>query len=184
MVAGLAVRHVAEVPPGDTNFRGLSQTLLRLESLVEVVRGCYREGISGSAPIPTLRTGTSVLVQDVQHDRLPYLGSFPVSLSPPSQAQSRLENRSQLVPVAEAAEQVLGHRVTNRTALRWAIAGRAGVKLPTVRGIRGTRCTTVEQFREWLAASSGNPSPASAPDLRDPAADAGLAALGIGGARR
>ncbi len=85
------------------------------------------------------------------------------------------------------AEQVLGHRVVARTALRWALAGRNGVRLPTVRGCRRVRCTTVAAFRSWLEASSAEqqlPAPVSRPPAgqvaTDEVADAVLKSFGLG----
>jgi hypothetical protein len=57
-----------------------------------------------------------------------------------------------LRPIPDVAQAVLGHRVTARTALRWAVAGCNGVRLPTRRGVRRARCTTEATFRAWLAA--------------------------------
>lgn len=84
-----------------------------------------------------------------------------------------------LMTVAEAAAIVLGRPVNPRTALRWAVAGRNGIRLPTVRGLRGVRCCTPESLHRWLAASSGDEQPAPSNQRRDPVADAGLEALGV-----
>lgn len=92
-----------------------------------------------------------------------------------------------LEPVSVVAEQVLGHRVVARTALRWALAGRNGVRLPTVRGCRRIRCTTVAAFRSWLEASSAEqqlPASESRPlaghVATDEVADAVLKSFGLG----
>lgn len=94
--------------------------------------------------------------------------------------QGDIPPTDRLMTVSEAAEAVLGRSVTARSALRWAIHGRSGVRLPTVRGIRGQRCCTVATFRAWLVASSGDDVTATdATSRTDPAADAGLRALGV-----
>ena len=92
-----------------------------------------------------------------------------------------------LEPVPVVAEQVLGHRVASRTALRWSLVGRNGVRLPTVRGCRRVHCTTVAAFRSWLEASSADGRTLAATDPRetglvrtDQVADAVLASFGLG----
>jgi hypothetical protein len=80
-----------------------------------------------------------------------------------------------LVPVARAAELVLGESVSARTILRWAIAGRRGVPLPTRRGRRRKHITTVDAFKAWIAATSD--SPRTAPVSNATAAT--LARLGL-----
>jgi hypothetical protein len=76
--------------------------------------------------------------------------------------QHLLTGRVESVP--DVAERVLGHRVCPRTALRWSVHGRDGVRLPTVRGPRRARFTTEAAFRWWLSATSGDPTAAPLPD--------------------
>lgn len=82
-----------------------------------------------------------------------------------------------LVLVSDAALAVLGEPITSRTALRWAIHGRGGRHLPTIKGRRGRRMTSVQAMRRFLLASSpddGVPAqavPAAAPAPKTPAAD-------------
>lgn len=64
-------------------------------------------------------------------------------------------SQGQLVPVADAAIQVLGKPVSQATIQRWALNGRHGCKLPTVRGTNRAHLTTVGVFRAWLLLSSG-----------------------------
>ncbi len=93
----------------------------------------------------------------------------------------RLVHEGRLLTVAATAELVLGHRVTSRTALRWAIVGRGGLVLPTIRGINKVRSTTEAAFRGWLAASSGGAVAAAAAAQRRQAAadDAALESFGL-----
>lgn len=70
-----------------------------------------------------------------------------------------LLNEGQLRPISDIAQAVLGHRVTSRTALRWAVAGCNGVRLPTRRGVQRARCTTEAAFRAWLEARDGADQP-------------------------
>lgn len=104
-------------------------------------------------------------------------GGLPESNLPPGIRGALAEG--QLRPVPAIAEAELGHAVDPRTVLRWAVNGRAGVKLPTIRGTRRRHYTTCAAFRAWLAATSGVPVSAGAtpPTDRDDAADAVLAAL-------
>jgi hypothetical protein len=78
----------------------------------------------------------------------------------------------QLLPVAAIAELVLGAPVHPNTALRWATAGRDGVRLPTRRGRRRARVTTEAAFRWWLTASDGTQTATPVPTAPLPAHEA------------
>lgn len=84
----------------------------------------------------------------------------------------------QLVPVATVAESVLGHVVSRQTALRWAMVGRSGVRLPCRRGRNRQLVTTEQAFRRWLDATSDLPASCPAPQ-RDKGADAILQGFGL-----
>lgn len=95
----------------------------------------------------------------------------------------------ELRPVPLVAERVLGRPVDPRTALRWAIHGRRGVRLPTVRGARCRRCTTEGALRAWLLVTSDMPAAAApaapaAPARRDAVDDAVLSTFGLGRGQR
>lgn len=64
-------------------------------------------------------------------------------------------------PVAAVVAAELGKPVTPRTVLRWAVTGRRGLLLPTVRGLRLQHCTTASAFRAWLSATSDDRREAS-----------------------
>lgn len=96
-------------------------------------------------------------------------GQFPAQLD------------GELRPVTKVAEKVLGRPITPNTVRRWALVGRAGVPLPTVRGPQRQHHTTEPAFRQWLAATSEGSAPAAAhPSGPDRAADAVLAGFGLG----
>lgn len=113
--------------------------------------------------------------------------AHPVAQHPGPLDLSALLSEGELCPVPRIAERVLGRPVDPRTALRWAIAGRRGVRLPTVRGARCRRCTTERALRAWLLATSDLP-PAATADRAAPVAvarravvdDAVLASYGLG----
>ncbi|MFN7341437.1 MAG: hypothetical protein ACK5VI_10205 [Opitutia bacterium] len=72
-----------------------------------------------------------------------------------------------LQSVTKIAEYVYGEPIVPKTALRWAVAGLSGVRLPTRRGKRRSRVTTEACFRAWLkaveAAENGaSPAPVAA----------------------
>ena len=95
-----------------------------------------------------------------------------------------LADGERLVPVVKAAE-LLGIVIGPRTAMRWSITGRHGIRLATVRaGDRRLR-TTLSELRRWLAAVSeaearlrglGEPLPA----IDDVASERILQAHGLG----
>lgn len=121
----------------------------------------------------------------VQGDSVP---NVPVTLRRDPEPSSPLPTLAALLAVGpllsvpDVAEQVLGRAVDPRTALRWAMNGRGGVKLPTLRGAQRMRCTTVAAFRAWIEQTSehydarpvaAQPQPAAV----DVGADAILAAI-------
>ena len=115
---------------------------------------------------------------------MPKFSPPPISGANNSSALFRLLEEGPLRPVSEIAAQELGRAVDPRTAWRWAMVGRRGRKLPTIRGLRRVRCTTRAAFRAWLEATSGGEptAPTEAPEVpevpaTDAAADAVLRAL-------
>ena len=58
----------------------------------------------------------------------------------------------QLKSVTKVAEAVYGEPIVPKTALRWAVNGLSGVRLPTRRGKRRSRLTTEACFRAWIKA--------------------------------
>ena len=90
---------------------------------------------------------------------------------------------SMLLPVGDVAQIVLGRAVCQRTILRWVISGRAGHRLPALRGVRRQHVCTVPTFRRWIAETSGQTDVAQGFHRNDAAADAALAAMGIGGGK-
>ena len=106
----------------------------------------------------------------------------------PSADLRSLLDTGKLSPVSAVCEQVLGRTVDPRTVLRWSLTGRAGLRLPTVRGVRRVHLTTEGAFRAWLQATSGDeitaqskvPPPASTLAPKDAVADAVLASFGLG----
>lgn len=93
----------------------------------------------------------------------------------------RLLEVGSLAPVPSIAAEVLGHRPSEGAVTRWSGHGRAGVKLPTLRGVRRKRYTTAACFRAWLELTSGTAptaeAAAQAVPASDPAADAILASM-------
>ncbi len=86
-----------------------------------------------------------------------------------------------LVPVSEAAAKVLGHPVSAGSVLRFSTAGRNGVRLTTIKGMRGRRLTSVQEFaRFWLASSAEVEGDLPAPTLDAAEADKVLEAFGLG----
>ncbi len=75
----------------------------------------------------------------------------------PSPAVQELRLRleaGQLEPVGAVIERVLGEAISGVTLARWCEVGRAGIRIPTVRGARLKRLTTESAFRHWLSVTS------------------------------
>jgi hypothetical protein len=92
-------------------------------------------------------------------------------------ASAMLATGERLEPITAVAA-AFGVEVCAKSAIRWCLSGRKGIRLPSVK-LGRQRFTTRSAFVAWLDATNQQPAPAQPPGLGIAEADEVLASFGL-----